>query len=366
MPTPLPQDRLVRKETSLGVIREYEPPKDHIGARLFAPLMDVGSDDVIFDYIRQPVFGLAPARAEDAESELAGKDESVGSGRASIIDWAIKDHYSASDVTRYREGLMIGELVGADALPLTSRNVTDDFMKRIARDAVRRRRRLDNRLESLIMQMLDTGKIVYSDGNISFTVQGNRPANQQDVALASGNYFGTANSDPIEDIMAIKEAASPRIEYDRALISRKALRRMYKSSKFIDALTGSNPLYKVSGWGPRAAADFIADQLEMEFIVYDSVYSTRPLGGNTVTQNRFTRENMMILLPSQATIDNLDDAIGFGKSLTSPHPEGNWSSGFYEWEKEDRDPWGTDMGTGIKVFPVMPHLDLTTVVQVIA
>jgi hypothetical protein len=364
-PAPIPQDRLVRKEVALGVIRDYEPPKDHIGLRMFAPLQDVGSDDVIFDYIRQPATGMAPARAEDAESELAGKDESVGSGRASIIDWAIKDHYSASDVQRYREGLIIGEMAGATSLPLTSTSVTDDFRRRVARDARRRRARLDNRLEWLIMKMLDTGSISYNDGNISFTVNGNRPASQQDIALPTGNLWGTTASDPIEDLIAIKEAAAPQIDYTRMLISRKALRKLYKSQKFIDALTGSNPMYKVSGWGPQAAADFIGNQVDIEFMVYDSVFTTRAKGSNTLTQTRFMREDYAILLPSQATIDGVDDAIGFGKTLTSPHPEGNWTSGYYEWEKDDRDPWGYDVGTGIKAFPVMPHLDYSTVIKVI-
>jgi hypothetical protein len=51
--------------------------------------------------------------------------------------------------------------------------------------------------------------------------------------------------------------------------------------------------------------------------------------------------------------------LGFGKTLTSPHPEGNWQSGFYEWERETEDPWGTDRGTGIKAFPVFPYMQYT-------
>ena len=141
---------------------------------------------------------------------------------------------------------------------------------------------------------------------------------------------------------------------------------MYKTDNFVAAITGANPMYSVKGWGPQAAAEFIAEQTDIEFTIYDSVYVTRAKGSQTNVINRFTRENHMILLPSAASIDAIDDAIGFGKTLTSPHPEGNWSSGFYEWEKEDRDPWGHDVGTGIKAFPVMPHLDKTAVVKVYA
>lgn len=367
-----PQDRLVRKEVALGVIREYEPPKDHIGLRLLAPWQEVGTDDVIFDYLKESAVGMAPARAEDSESELAGKDEFFGTGRASIIDWAIKDHYDASDVQRYRESLIAGGLAGAEALPLTVNNVTEDFNQRMARDTARRRRRLDNRIEWLIMNLMDNNEIVYDDGKIAFTVAGNRPAAQHEINIDtapgySGEFFGEDDSDPIGDILYLKEQFDPQIDFDRALISRRAFRKLYLSPGFVDALTGSNPLYKVSGWGPKVAAEFIQEQVEMEFIIYDSVYSTRALGSQTVTHNRFMRENMMIFLPSQATIDNLDDAIGFGKTLTSPHPEGGWTPGYYEWEKDTGpDPWGQDFGAGVKAFPVMPHLDKTASLQVLA
>ena len=34
--------------------------------------------------------------------------------------------------------------------------------------------------------------------------------------------------------------------------------------------------------------------------------------------------------------------------------------GFYAWEKDyGQDPWGYALGTGIKAFPVFPHMELT-------
>ena len=98
MATPT-QDRLIRKEVALATIRAIEPPQGHIGLSI-VPFREVGSDDVIFDYAKPTVTGLAPARAEDAESELAQKDAIFGGvGRAAILDWAQKDHYTASDVS---------------------------------------------------------------------------------------------------------------------------------------------------------------------------------------------------------------------------------------------------------------------------
>jgi len=366
---PLAQDRLVRKEVALGIIREFEPPQDHIGTRLFAPMKDVQSDDVIFGYTRGMTAGLAPARAEDAEAELAGKDESVGTGRASLIDWAIKDHFDPSDISRWREALLLG--AGMTSLPLIIRSATEEMQDKFAQATARRRRQLDNRIEWLILKAMDLGVITYNDGKILFTCDFGRPGAQQDFVppSAGNNYWSSTSADPIEDLLITQADAKDvyGINLNRAVMSTKVFRTLRKVSKFIDALTGSNPLYKVTGWGDQAAADFISNQTNMEFILYDSVYRTRALGSNSTVNTKFMRDNVVLLLPSTQDVAAVDDTIGFGATLTSPHPEGDWTSGFYEWEKDTGpDPWGHDFGNGIKAFPVLPHLDLTYVMKVLA
>lgn len=365
----LSQDRLVRKEVALGMIREFEPPQDHIGTRLFAPFQSVESDDVIFQYSQGLTAGLAPARAEDAESELARKDFTLGEGRASILDWALKDHYSASDVTRYREAVYLAGQV-PESLPLTVRSMTEDFQAKLARDTRIRRRKLDNRIEWLIMSALSAGSVTYDDGTIKFTVDYGRPNAQNTGNLpggASATPWSSTSSDPIGDILAVKEYMydTYNVTVDRALVSQKIVNNMLKSDKFTNSLIGSNPLYTVTGWGVDAARQIIRQATDMDFIVYDSVYRTKPWGSNTITNNRFFPQDKMLFLPSAASVNNVDDAIGFGKTLTSPHPEGNWQSGFYAWEQDTKDPWGYDVGNGIKAFPVLPHLDMTYLLKVI-
>lgn len=360
MAVDLPQDRLVRKEVALGVIREYPRPETHIGLDLVAPFLEVESDDVIFEYSMGLVSGLAPARAEDAESELAQKDETSGFGRASIIDWSLKDHYDPSDVTRYRESLILADQVSRDNFPLTVQNATEGWEKKIARDTRRRRKKLDNRMEWLITQAIETGQIVYNDGQIQFTVNYGRPADQ--TADTVGTLWSAAGSDPIGDLLARQDLAHDRygVQLSRAIISRKVLHSMFNSTKFTNSLIGDNPLYTVRDWGPEAAAEIVSRATGIDFVVYDSVYRTRPIGSTTVTNNRFISDNHVILLPDPADVDEIDDTeIGFAKTLTSPHPEGQWTPGYYEWEKETRDPWSYDIGTGIKAFPVFPHLELT-------
>ena len=380
------QDRLVRKETSLGTLREAEPPQDHIGLRLIAPFEGVEDDEVIFDYMKPLTSGLAPARAEDAESELAQKDEIFGgTGRASIIDWAIKDHYTASDVTRYTQANILRARLGVgglDDLPLVKRSMGEDFRDTVSRDEARRKDKLDNRIEWLIMTALETGGITYSDNRISFNVNFGRPSDQNNQD-PTGAYWDLTTSDPIGDIKRVQRFMYDRygITIDRAITSNLVLDQAANSDRFIARAAGlvlpgygvpsggtnvqtPTPIdlnYTTDGWGPQAALQVIQRQTGVTFIPYDAVYRTRPLNSTTVTNNRFTSENKIIFLPSEDDVRRLglDDRIGFAKTLTSPHPEGDWESGWYEWEIQTRDPWGLDRGTGIKAFPIFPRMEFT-------
>jgi hypothetical protein len=386
--SPIGQDRLVRKEVSLGLIREIVPPETHIGLQLF-PFLEVATDDVIFNYALGMTDGLAPARAEDAESELAQKDDTFATeGRASVIDWAVKDHYTASDVSRYREWLNILETMrDSRALPLTASSATEGFQDRLAKDTLRRRRKLDNRLEWLTMTTLSAGTITYNDGKIKFTVDYGRPTGQQMVLGTTtlvggvsgyplGAVWSGTTGDPIKDIQSIQNHAYDTygVRITRAVASRKALNQLLNSDKFVarsglvvaSGGTTIDPKYLIDGWGPLAAQAVVESQTGLKFIEYDSVYRTRPVGSNTVTINRFLPQNRIIFLPDEADVAEFDDTgIGFGKVLTSPHPAGNWTAGFYEWERDyGVDPWGYDTGTGIKAFPVFTHMDLSYALDV--
>ena len=386
--SPIGRDRLVRQEVHLGVVREIVPPEQHMGLQLF-PWMEVPTDDVIFEYARGVADGLAPARAEDAESELAQKDDIFGGeARASVIDWAVKDHYVPSDVSRYREWLDIKEqLRDTQNLPLTVQTMTGGFSDKLARDTVKRRRKLDNRLEWLIMTSISTGAIAYNDGKIKFTVPWGRPDAQQAMAPSSNplgvGAFGTAwtqtTSDPIGDITKIQQHAFDTygIRITRAIASRKALNATLNSSLFAQrtgivvpngsgGIATGDPRYLVDGWGPQATLAIVQQQTSLQFIEYDSVYRSRAVGASSFTINRFLPENRIIFLPDEADINEFDETgLGMGRMLTSPHPAGNWTPGFYAWEKEfGADPWGLDMGTGVKAFPVFPHMEYSYTLDV--
>lgn len=387
MPPNIPLDRLVRREVALGLVREILPPQSHIGLDMVAPWLEVESDDVMFDYAKGLTDGLAPARAEDAESELAQKDFTyVGQGRASIMDWALKDHYSASDVTRYRE---LTDVVAAmqqnNALQLAfTGRMAEAFAAKLDRDTNLRRKKLDNRLEWLIMQAVETGGIAYNDGKIKFAVDFGRPSGQQNQAPGvNGNLWSTTGSDPIGDILKMQQFMYDTygVRMTRAITSRRVLNSVMNSSLF-NARTGLvaapvpsgatasttpiNPNYLLDGWGPDAAVQVLTKATNVTFIEYDSVYRTRPVGSNTVTNNRFLSDNKIYFLPDEGDVSEFDETqIGFAKTLTSPHPMGDWQGGYYEWEEETTDPWGYNVGTGVKAFPVFPHMELTYTMTVL-
>lgn len=373
----IPQDRLVRKEVALGLIREIVPPQNHIGLQL-VPWLEVDSDDVTFNYLQGFTDGLAPARAEDAEAELAMKDDLWGGeGRASILDWSLKDHYRASDISRFRDALaMAAQLRDVAQLPRTVTSILDGWAAKIANDDARRRRKLDNRLEWLIMTGLSNGAIQYNDGKIKFSVDFGRPSGQTITAGNKWDFSGTTH-DPIGKIIQIQQFMYDTygVRITRALCSRRILNSFMNSSNFIarsgfvvggTPSTPINPNYVMDGWGPNAAVEIVSRATNVEFIEYDSVYRTRAMGSTTVTTNRFFPDDRILFLPDEQDIAEFDDTpLGFGKVLTSPHPEGNWAPGFYEWETEKRDPWGQDRGTGVKAFPILPHMDLTVAVDII-
>ena len=372
---PYPQDRLIRKESALGVIRELGQPEDQIGLTLF-PFMDVPSDDFIFNYIKGTATGLAPARAQNAESELAQKDLFLsGSGRGSIIDWAIKDHYDASHVNNYRQLQAIADQIAEGGpLPTVIQSQLNELPGILARDQADRSRRLYNRIEHMIWTSIVENGYSYNDGKVSFVTPWGRPTDQTNVQPKSGAYGGRSH-DPIGDWNAVDEFMYDRhgVNMKRAIMGRKVANSFVKS-KFFTARAGLitqpgstdvNLDYLLDGWGPVAALNAVTSQTGITPTIFDSVYRTRPLGSTTFVSTRYVPDDVIIFLPDEATISQYDsNPIGFGKVCTSPHAEGNFTPGFYEWEQSTRDPWGLNKGTGIKCFPIFPHMELSYTMKV--
>lgn len=377
-----PFDRLVAKETALGTLREIPTPSTHIGISQIAPFENVPSDDVIFDFLEdQLAEGLAPARAQDAESELAQKDDfATTSGRARLIDWSLKSTYDAGKVMSYREQLRARQaLQGSNAVTLGPGGIFDapiaDFRTKIARDDAWRKSRLDNRLEWLVMTAFETSHLAYADGKINFAIDYKRPSGQQDQPVTT--MWNDPDADPIGDIRAMNRFMFDTygMELTEAYCSRYVLQDLFKLNRFV-ALVGlvvggtpSSPIdldYLRPDFNEEAAVAIIEKATGVKFHVYDGIYRSRPLGSTTTTNVRYMSSKKIVFKPSAAALSDVDpDNIGFAKTLTSPHPEGNWTPGFYEWERDTVDPWGTDRGTGVKAFPIFPFMKYSYVMTVL-
>lgn len=365
----VPQELLIRQEQNLGIVREMVPPQEHIGLKLLAPWLEVATDDVVMDYTRGAASGLAPAVAQDSESETyQNTSDYSGQIRASVMDWRLRDEYTASDVMTYREAkaLIEGAQGQGGSFPLTTSSVVEGFAARLLRDTGERRKRLDNRIEWLITQAIDYGGIVMNDGKILVNVDYGRPADQHDEAPGSGTYASNTH-DPINDAIAVKEFMFQRhgVNVNRLICSRKFAQTLWKSSKFIPrtgfpASANVDPKYVLDQWGPQGAIDIFKREAEIDLIVTDNIYRTKNHTTGAYTNTRFLREDRAIFLPDEGEISAFDNTeLGFGKTLTSPHPMGNWQPGFYSWEIEKMDPWAHIVGTGVKAFPVFPHMELT-------
>lgn len=367
----LPQDRLVRQETALGIVRNLVPADELIGLTELAPMKPIPTDDFVIQLGDVgPSTRMAPARADDAEAELFMTDRFVpGEYRGRTIDWALKSRYSTSDINTHRDAIRTQEQLRGGTLPLFVQNVLDGFNEKVARERAQRVEALNYRLNWLCMQSFTEGAVAYNDGKIKFNVNWGRPADQHRQAPASGTYASTTH-DPIGDIKAVKKFMRTRygIELRRAYCSPAFLETFWMSEKFrlLAAPAGANidqtdMPYLMSGWGPDSATRLVEQATGITFRPFDGIYRTRDLDSTTFVQNRWMPVDDVIFMPDEADINAIDETdLGFGKMLTSPHPAGNWSSGWYEWEKDyGQDPWSYAVGNGIKAFPVFPHMNWT-------
>lgn len=368
----VPLKELMSRRVHLGIVRELTPPDKNIGLN-FVPFMDVDADDVILDYLRGTGSGLAPAVSPDAEAELfQDSDDVTGQVKASIMDWRLKSRYSATDIHQYFEAKQVLEEAANNGttIPTTTLgSLTRSIDNKVARDTVRRKQALDNRIEWLIMKGIVDARIQYDDGKIKFDVDYKRPAGNNKVDGVGGftaDYSGDTH-DPINQIIEQKQEAfdTHGVDINRMLVSRKFANSLFRSSKFVPRTgfapsAGVDPKYVLEGWGPQAAIDIIQRECDVQLIINDNVFRQRnPLTG--VIQNvRYQPDNKVLFLPDESQLAAYDDTdLGFGKILTSPHPMNDFNPGWYAWEAETTDPWVRFVGTGIKAFPVLPHMELT-------
>ena len=372
----VPTSRLMRQEVALGLVRQIVPAEGLRGLE-YAPYKEIKADDFVIQLANGTSTRMAPARADDAESELFQHDDFLpGEYRGRTVDWALKSKYNTSDINTHRDAIKAAEQLRSSGISYPFVDATTkDLNERIAEETVMRRQALDMRMNWLIMESLVNAAVAYNDGKIKFAVNWGRPSAQHDLTPKSGTYAADTH-DPIDDIQQVKTDARRRygITIRRAMCSQEYLDTFWTSAKFRmmamgvagAGATATDLPYIVPGWGPDSAIEFVSRVTGIKFEVHDEVYRTRALGSQTFVNNRWFPIDRVVFLPDEAEINAFDETgLGIGKMLTSPHVAGNMTPGFYAWEKDyGQDPWGYAVGTGIKAFPVFPHMDLTYCMKV--
>lgn len=377
---PLNQQEAHEKAVGIGISRELPVDQSLIWPRI-APLQSIDTDKFTFEVEVDSSDLMAPAADESAESETYENDTFFGEGKGSVIDWRVSTRTKPSDITNARafdEAMRLFSEAGI-VPPRLFQNQAAQLSDKLAKDRIERRRQIDFRLEWLVTQALSTGGINYADGKIRFETPFGLPVDQLNQAPASGNLWNVGvDHDPIGDIDAMQEFMYARydITLDTMVISPESLRKMARSKYFyprtglaIPAGIGPRDMSYINpNFGQEEAVRIISQATGItNIIVYDAKRKVKPLGANTrPVPVRFMDEGQVIFFPSvEAAGGLLSTDLGFAKTLTSPHPEGDWASGIYTFEDSGVDPWGRKDGTGIKAMPVFPRIDLSYSMQVL-
>ena len=326
---------LMDKKTMLEVVRELLPSDDFVGTTIL-PMKDEATEKVMADLILTNS-GIANYRAADAEAELKGKDI-LQQIILEIADIAKKERFNTTDVQAIREA---GELPVLDDAPTLIAQIGAQARVKFRESLEELRRQCDNRIEwhsiqALLGTISVTSPVVFSvDFGIPSTQTGLTPTVQWDT---------TATSTPSDDLVAWQETVNDAtgVVPDGCLMSRKALLYASKAAAFRDVVKQAGEfLFSI-----KQVKSLLQDHTGLAISIYDAMYHTRASTG-TLTSTRMLDYHKIILYPS-----NLPTP-GLGRNLTCPHPHGNYQPGFYTWDDTKKDPWGYEVGVGIKCFPVI-------------
>lgn len=332
---------LLKRKSMQSIVDQLQPSGSHIGARFF-PNEEEPTEESIWDVVKAGE-GLASFRATDAEARLM-EGKKFDRRIASVTDMAAKRRLNITDIRAIRE---------AGENPIVERSLVSQMAKRaerrITRELGRMREVVDNRLEWARMNAL-LGEISYKDtnNNVSIQLDYNIPVTQKN--LNPGVDWDTvATSDPIKDLQTWIEVIVDKtgVTPTQFITSRKALFLAGQSEKLRGEFKYTRPLLTASD-----VQSVFMDKLGLTAIIYDSVYYEND------TAYRFIPQNKFILLPDT---DSLTGSHRFADTAVVPHPLNDYKGAHYVWKKEEKDPWGIEVGVGLTALPriYQPNVILT-------
>lgn len=234
-------------------------------------------------------------------SWLKGKTGSPVALRPSALD--------ADVIPRGREGFeeMIGEMIFfkeskyideelRQQLNLISQTnntqYRDIILNRIFDDTTDLLRGAAVRREIMRMQMLTTGTITIAEGGQEYFIDYDIPDSHKGEATVA--WSDTDDADPIEDIeTAIAALKADGVEPARAILNNKTFRYLRQNTTIKATILGNNANAQAAKLSKQALLDYIAEELNLEIVVYDKVYT------DASGTKKFIPDDVFVLLPAQ-------------------------------------------------------------------
>lgn len=148
------------------------------------------------------------------------------------------------------------------------------------------------RREIMRMQMLTTGSIVIAENGQDYSVDYELPAEHK-TKVKTG-WSDIAKADPITDIedAIAKILEDTGVRPGRAILNSKTFRNLRQNASIKATILGNAKATGEVKLSKQSLLDYIADELDLEIIIYDKVYKD---GVNT---KKFVPDNKFVLVPA--------------------------------------------------------------------
>ena len=331
-----------------GLVRICGVNKNYLYPRVF-PFRDCSNDELVtwVELAQNPlapfvsVDGVTPKMSGDIYAKLA----------YSVAYIRFKKQYKQSDLRLFEE-------IAASQHSEVAR-MQFDKKSQIQKDVMRLRAACDARLEWMAINAL-AGQIAVADGGVRFTIDYPGPFTGSTNKRSPTTYWGDTGATPVQDLMLWIEEVGDHCADDPVVgvFPRRVLRTLSEDAGIRDLwFTGQAGL--TSGALPRG---FVIEALKMvglqEVIVYDAKYTTltysTSTGLPTRSVSRVLSNNHIFLLPAGPV----------GNMRTAPGPDAI-TTGFFAWNKEEVDPWITEVGCGIYAIPEIADVNTWAYCQVL-
>ncbi|MBO0423854.1 major capsid protein [Enterococcus plantarum] len=194
-----------------------------------------------------------------------------------------KESYYIDEELR-QELNMVNQTNNAAYRDVLLNRVFDDIADLLRGAAVRR--------EIMRMQMLTTGSIKIDENGQSYDIDYEIPDEHKGNAAVA--WSDSEKSDPVEDIeKAIAVMQEDGVSPARAIMNSKTFRSLRQNASIKATILGNNANAQAAKLSKQSLLDYISEELNLEIVIYDKVYTTES------GTHKFVPDETFVLLPAQ-------------------------------------------------------------------